>query len=119
VDDGRAPEEIWAQVQQRLSQKGTPRLKALLRDSCTPMGLEGNTFVVQARAQLDRQQIEAKFRPSIEDALAEVLGRAVTLRCVTMIEAPAQGSTPAIPRDVFIDKAARELRAVHVEPHRP
>jgi DNA polymerase-3 subunit gamma/tau len=120
VDDGRAPEEIWAQVQQRLlAKQDSPRLKALLRDSCTPMGLEGNTFVVQARAQLDRQQIEAKFRPSIEDALAEVLGRAVTLRCVTMIEAPAQGSTPAIPRDVFIDKAARELRAVHVEPHRP
>jgi DNA polymerase-3 subunit gamma/tau len=119
VEDGRAPEEIWAQVQQLLSQKGNPRLKALLRDSCTPMRLEGNTFVVQARAQLDREQIEAKFRPSIEDALAEALGRAVTLRCVTMIEAPAQGSTPAIPREVFIDRAARELRAVHVEPHRP
>ena len=119
VEDGRAPEEIWAQVQQLLSKKGNPRLNALLRSSCAPMGLEGNTFVVQARAQLDRQQIEAKFRPSIQDALAEVLGRAVRLRCVTMIEAPAQGSTPASPREVFIDRAARELRAVHVEPHRP
>jgi hypothetical protein len=119
VDDGRAPAEIWAQVQQVLSKKGTPRLNALLRSSCTPIGLKGNTFVVQARAQLDRQQIEAKFRPSIEDALAEVLGQAVTLRCVTMLEAPPQGSTPAIPREVFIDRAARELRAVHVERNRP
>jgi hypothetical protein len=119
-DDGRAPEQIWAQVQQRLlAKQDSPRLKALLRDSCTPMGLEGDTFVVQARAKLDRQQIEARFRPAIDEALAEVLGRAVTLRCVTMIEVSAQGGTPAIPREVFIDRAARELRAVHVEPHRP
>jgi DNA polymerase III subunit gamma/tau len=117
VDDGRAPEEIWAQVQQLLSKKAT--LNALLKSSCTPFGLEGNTFVVQARGQWEREQIETKYRSAIEDALAEVLGRAVTLRCVTMIEAPAQGSTPAIPPEVFIDKAARELRAVHVEPHRP
>src|SRR5436309_873576 len=48
VDDGHAREEIWAQVQQLLSKKGSPRLKALLRDSCTPMGIEGDTFVVQA-----------------------------------------------------------------------
>jgi hypothetical protein len=119
VDNGRAPEEIWAQVQQRLSQTGNPRLKALLRDSCTPRGIEGDTFVVQARAQLDREQIEAKFRPAIEDALAEVLGRAVTLHCVTMIEAPAQGSSPAIPREEFIDRAARELAPLHVERKRP
>jgi DNA polymerase-3 subunit gamma/tau len=120
VDDGRAPEEIWAQVQQRLlAKQDSPRLKALLRDSCMPMGIEGDTFVVQARAQLDRQQIEAKFRPAIDDALAEVLGRAITLRCVTMIEAPAQGGTPVIPREVFVDRAARELRAVHVERNRP
>jgi DNA polymerase-3 subunit gamma/tau len=119
VDNGRAPEEIWAQVQQRLSQTGNPRLKALLRDSCTPRGIEGDTFVVQARAQLDREQVEAKFRPAIEDALAEVLGRAVTLHCVTMIEAPAQGSSPAIPREEFIDRAARELAPLHVERKRP
>ena len=74
---------------------------------------------MQARVALERQKIETKFRPAIEDALAQVLGRAVTLSCVTMIEAPAQGSTPAVPREVFIDKAARALRAVHVEPHRP
>jgi DNA polymerase III subunit gamma/tau len=117
VDDGRAPEEIWAQVQQLLSKKAT--LNALLKSSCAPFSLEGNTFVVQARGQWESEQIETKYRSAIEDALAEVLGRAVTLRCVTMIEAPAQGSTPAIPREVFIDRAARELRAVHVEPQRP
>jgi DNA polymerase-3 subunit gamma/tau len=117
VDDGRAPEEIWAQVQQLLSKKAT--LNALLKSSCTPFGLEGNTFVVQARGQWESEQIETKYRSAIEDALAEVLGRAVTLRCVTMIEASAQGGTPAIPREEFIDRAARALAPLHVERNRP
>jgi chromosomal replication initiation ATPase DnaA len=115
VDDGRAPEEIWAQVRQLLSAKSSSQLNALLRTSCAPIGLEGNTFVVQVPAELVRQQIETKFRPAIEDVLAQVLKRAVTLRCVKMIEVPAQGGTPAIPAEAFAERAARELRAVHVE----
>jgi hypothetical protein len=51
-----------SQVQRLLSTKGTPRLNALLRRSCAPIGLEGNTFVVQARAPLDREQIETSAR---------------------------------------------------------
>src|SRR5207302_5020086 len=97
VDDGRAPEEIWAQVQQLLSAKGTPRRNALLRNSCTPIGIEGGAFVVQTRAHLDTQQIEAKFRTAIEEALAQVLKPGISLRCVTMVEAPPQRGTPASP----------------------
>jgi hypothetical protein len=100
--------QIWAQVQQRLSPLGNPRLTALLRDSCTPRGIEGDTFLVQVRAELDRAQIEARFRPAIEDALADVLGRAVTVRTLGGSEvddrprrrAAKQGSPPAVPDPV-------------------
>jgi len=43
-----------------------------------------------------------------------VLERGVTLRCVTMIEAPAQGGARMMPEG-FVDRTARDLRAVYVE----
>ena len=53
------------------------------------------------------------------DLLAQVLERGVTLRCVTMIEAPPQRGTSASPREAFVDRAGRDLRAVHVERNPP
>jgi hypothetical protein len=89
----------------------------MLKTSCVPVALEGDAFVVQIKTAFERERVEApKSRAVIEAALAEVLGRAVSLRCVTIGTAATGGGTTASPpRETFKTSVERDLRAVHME----
>ena len=52
----------------------------------------------------------------VEAALQQVLGGAVSLRCVTIgTAATGGGSTASPPRETFKTSVERDLRAVHME----
>jgi len=114
------PRDVWARVRQHPSVKGRARLNALLLDdSCVPGSLEDGAFVLlfDGRNKFRQEQIMAQQnRAVIEDALAAVVGRPVTLRCDTLRQqspgAPTAERDPT--SDTFVDDAARRLRAIHI-----
>jgi len=114
------PRDVWARVRQHPSVKGRARLNALLLDdSCVPGSLEDGAFVLlfDGRNKFRQEQIMAQQnRAVIEEALAAVVGRPVTLRCDTLRQqspgAPTAERDPT--SDTFVDDASRRLRAIHV-----
>lgn len=112
--------EIWAQALQALSRDGNAPVVGKLK-SCVPVALEGDTFVVQIKTVFERERVEApKPRAAIEAALRAVLGRAISLRCVTIGATPAAptGNGPGVsaaPPETFKSVVERDLRAVHME----
>jgi len=115
---GQTPQQVWARVRQILTQDGRGKVVALLKDSCSPVGLDGDVFVLGFTPQyatFHKRQIEAQSsKASIEEALGRVVGRPTSLRCVTMDRPPAaRDDTAAAPVDTFVDDATRLLRAIH------
>ncbi len=118
VNENLPPAEIWTRVQRTLARRdGNEPLNATLRTSCVPVALDGDTFTVQIKTDLVRKRVEApKPRAAIEAALAEVLGRSVSLRCVTIgAAAPGGGGAASPPRETFKNAVERDIRAVHME----
>jgi hypothetical protein len=85
--------------------------------------LEGDVFVLAfpPQSSFHKEQVEKpQNRSPIEGALARVVGRPVSLRCVTMsqqLSSPEDAGTP--PRDTFLEEAARRLRGVHMDHTQP
>jgi len=111
------PRDVWARVRQHPSVKRGGRLNALL-DSCAPGSLEDDAFVLlfDARNKFHQERVMAQQnRAAIEEALAAVVGRSVTLRCDTLRQQSPQAPTAERDptSDTFVDDAARRLRAIH------
>ena len=111
------PRDVWARVRQHPSVRRGGRLNALL-GSCVPGRLEDSAFVLvfDAPNTYNQEQVMAqKNRAAIEEALAAVVGRPVTLRCDTLRQ--QSPGAPMVERDptsdTFVDDAARRLRAIH------
>lgn len=116
----RTPQQVWDDVMRRLS--ATPekkRIAAFFNGSCTPLSLNDDTFVLGFFAEYslikDRADKPAN-RAVVLQALQDVIGKAISLRYDTIKEAPtAGGRSSAASSDDFIARAARDLRAIHVE----
>ena len=113
-DVQRGVDQIWTEVRRLLDDK--PRIKAIMAKT-SPRAFDGDELVLVTQTPLVADQLaKPATRAPIEDALKTVVGRAVSLRCVTINEAPASaGGTSFLPSETFVDKAARHLRAVHME----
>jgi len=114
----QTPQQVWARVRQILTQDGRGKVVALLKDSCSPVGLDGDVFMLGFTPQyatFHKRQIEAQSsKAPIEEALGRVVGRPTSLRCVTMDRPPAaRDDTAAAPVDTFVDDATRLLRAIY------
>jgi len=115
--------QVWALVREHEAVRGKPRLKAVLNGSCVPGGLDGDAFVLLFDARdtksafMQHQVMAQQNRGAIEQALTAVVGRAVTLRCDTLRQQspiPAGGGQDH-QMDLFVDEAARRLRAIHID----
>ena len=115
--DSHAARKVWGQVRPLLPR----RVDALINESCTVGGVADGAFVLQLqpspRQAFFKSQIEApSCRGKVEEALQQVLGQAISLRCVTINGVSAAGGgASAAPRDTFKERAERDLRAVHID----
>jgi len=115
--------QVWALVRQHEAVRGKPRLKAVLDGSCVPGGLDGDIFVLLFDARdtkstfMQHQVMAQQNRAAIEQALTAVVGRAVTLRCDTLRQQSPipEGGGQDHQMDLFVDEAARRLRAIHID----
>ncbi|MHB1293356.1 MAG: DNA polymerase III subunit gamma/tau [Anaerolineae bacterium] len=88
----------WPQVVTRMRSR-SPNVQALL-NSAYPVGVQGDTIVLNCEAPFHREKLsEPSRRSMVEEAVSEVLGRACRIECVTNApmhgaDAPAAATSP-------------------------
>ncbi|MHB0858456.1 MAG: DNA polymerase III subunit gamma/tau [Anaerolineae bacterium] len=85
----------WPQVLTRVKPR-SPQVQALL-NSAYPVGVQGDTVLLNCEARFHRDTLSEESRRSlVEEALSEVLGRACRVECV--IDSPARETSARVPQ---------------------
>ncbi len=108
----------WRDILQS-ARRHDPRAQALL-NSCRPLGLDADTLVIGFGSDLLREKMEKGHNISVaKDALRDILGKEVSLRCV-LSEAWAEGvnndnQAPPMKDGGIVSTAVRDLGAQIVD----